>query len=166
MKWEASGADRATGEERRLVIEADDEASARRRANRAGVMVADVRPLDPDDSVAGSPVVRTGPLQVIARPVTMPTPPPTQYAMPVHYAPAAMYVAQPAPPGVQTIQKTAKIWKAQMALGVLLMIAGVVMLMVGFQGGPVISAMLGTLAVMVGFVWYLFARVMAWWHHG
>jgi hypothetical protein len=53
MQWELTGADRTTGDERTLLIEADNEASALRRGNRQGIMVAAVRLLDENDSVAG-----------------------------------------------------------------------------------------------------------------
>lgn len=67
MKWEVNGADRATGEEKSIILDADNEDSARRRGNRAGLMVADVRALDEGDSVAGVPVVRTAPPLPVAR---------------------------------------------------------------------------------------------------
>ena len=53
MKWEISGADRTTGKETKLILDADDEASATRRGNRRGVLVESARPLDAGDSVAG-----------------------------------------------------------------------------------------------------------------
>ena len=43
MKWEVTGADRQTGDDRTVLIDADTEDSARRRANRQGVVVADLR---------------------------------------------------------------------------------------------------------------------------
>jgi membrane protein YdbS with pleckstrin-like domain len=56
MNWEVTGADRDSGAERKLIVDADDEASARRRASRQNLMVADLRPLEADDSVAGKRV--------------------------------------------------------------------------------------------------------------
>jgi TM2 domain-containing membrane protein YozV len=53
MKWEITGANRESGRDEKLLIEADDEASARRRANRKGVLVGSARAIDPDDSVYG-----------------------------------------------------------------------------------------------------------------
>lgn len=50
MEWEVSGADRTTGQDKTLIIEADNEDSARRRANRQGLMVAEVRLRDSGDS--------------------------------------------------------------------------------------------------------------------
>jgi hypothetical protein len=62
MKWEVTGADRQTGADRTITLEAGDEAQARRRANRQGVLVADLRPLDPNDSVAGVRALVAAPL--------------------------------------------------------------------------------------------------------
>src|SRR5262245_20638544 len=45
--FEILGADRASGEERRLVVSAQDADDATRRANAAGVMVAQVRAVAP-----------------------------------------------------------------------------------------------------------------------
>jgi hypothetical protein len=53
MNWEVVGADRKTGLDRVIIIDADDEAQARRRANRQGILVEDLRLLDPNDSAAG-----------------------------------------------------------------------------------------------------------------
>lgn len=66
MQWEVTGTDRQLGEEKTIYIEADDEAQARRRANRAGLMVVDLRPLDPTDSVAGN---QLAPPPMVAPPV-------------------------------------------------------------------------------------------------
>ena len=43
MQWEVTGADRETGADVSIVIEADNEASRTRRGNRRGVMVASVK---------------------------------------------------------------------------------------------------------------------------
>jgi|GEM_PF-2524448 len=79
MLWEVTGADRQTGQERILSIEADTEDSARRRGNRRGLMVADVRPLDPNDSVVGQDAASALHQMVTARPVP-PQPVPQAYA--------------------------------------------------------------------------------------
>lgn len=65
MKWEVSGADRNTGEDRSAIIEADNEESARRRGARAGLMVADVRIIEDGDSVHGVPAIL--PIKTVAR---------------------------------------------------------------------------------------------------
>lgn len=54
MKWEITGADRKTGKDSTIIIEAENEESAMRRGNRAGMMISDCRPLDPNDSVCSS----------------------------------------------------------------------------------------------------------------
>lgn len=54
MQWEVIGADRNTGRDSKILVDADTEDSARRRANRLGLLVSDLRPLDPNDSVAGA----------------------------------------------------------------------------------------------------------------
>lgn len=54
-----------------------------------------------------------------------------------------------------------------MLLGGLLAIVGGSMLTIGFQQndrGAMIG--LGMLLLLLGLVWYLFARVCAWWFHG
>ena len=57
MQREVRGADRVTGRDQTLLLEADDEASAMRRGARRGLVVEWARPLDPDDSVAGAAAV-------------------------------------------------------------------------------------------------------------
>lgn len=61
-------------------------------------------------------------------------------------------------PAVQTIERTSKVWKGQMLLSAGLVGIGVV----GCVSG---EPMFGILT-MVGLVWFVVARVMAWWHHG
>jgi len=58
MKWEAKGVDRASGNDSTIMVEANDEAQAQRRANRAGLLVESVRPLDPGDSAANLPAIQ------------------------------------------------------------------------------------------------------------
>lgn len=57
MQWQVTGADRQTGVEKAILIEADNEASASRRASRSGLMVSDVRLLYSDDSMIGQQIV-------------------------------------------------------------------------------------------------------------
>jgi hypothetical protein len=71
-------------------------------------------------------------------------------------------------PHVQTIEKTGKVWKAHMALSALLALVGVGIVIVGNVpdvDNPFIK-LFGGLAIAIGLVWYIFARVGAWWHHG
>lgn len=109
MRWEVTGADRQTGADRSIVVEAETEDSARRRANRQGLLVSDARAIESDDSVHGEPVVLTEEepadqiARVVQRPVvrrTMSAPPPmpapTQQ-FPVYAQPQVIYVPTPAP---------------------------------------------------------------------
>lgn len=57
MRWEIRGADRETGADATIVVDAEGEDSARRRANRRGIVVSGVRPLDPNDSCARLPTL-------------------------------------------------------------------------------------------------------------
>ncbi len=57
MQWEVCGADRVTGRGQTLVLDADDEASAVRRGSRRGLVVERARPLDPEDSAAGTAAI-------------------------------------------------------------------------------------------------------------
>ena len=96
MKWEVNGADRETGEEKTIVIEADTEDSARRRGNRAGLMVSGCRAIDNDDSVSGmaAPPAISYQSATVKR-VTSPPPPPPQAA--VLHGVVAISVGQSAP---------------------------------------------------------------------
>ena len=85
MKWEVKGVNRDTGKNVKATIEADNEESATRRANRAGIMVESIRAIDPADSVAGvvqssipTPQIQRAPQQVTAVAV----PPHQSVAMP------------------------------------------------------------------------------------
>jgi uncharacterized membrane protein YkgB len=61
-------------------------------------------------------------------------------------------------PPVQTIQKTAKLWKGAQLIGCVTVLAGVILLL---------SAPDMALPVMgVGLVAYLAARILGWWEHG
>jgi len=69
---------------------------------------------------------------------------------------------------VQTIELTSKKWKAQMLLSSLLCIVGVVVAMVGASdhGIPREIIGLGVIVLVVGLVWFVFARIGAWREHG
>jgi len=64
------------------------------------------------------------------------------------------------PPGerVQTIEKTAKRWKLQQAIGATVGIGGAFLVAVDFTAAAIVVA--------VGLAWFLTARVVAWWCHG
>ena len=51
MQWQVSGADRDTGDERSIIIEADTEDSATRRGNRQGLFVSNARLIAADETV-------------------------------------------------------------------------------------------------------------------
>lgn len=72
------------------------------------------------------------------------------------------------PPRVQTVQQTSKFWKAQIMLAVLTMIAGigVVVALTQTKGQEGIAVVCGGILIIGGIAWYIFARFMAWWHHG
>ena len=163
MQWEVTGADRQTGQERRVLIDADDEASARRRANRRGVLVSEARPIDPDDSVAGAIATR---VQAVPVPPPMPMPPQPQVVYVMQQPPQQHHA--PYQQGVVTIQATGKFWKGQMALAALGAIACVVIL--GLALNKMIPDMpwiaVGILGLLVSLIWYVFARIGAWWCHG
>lgn len=59
MRWEVTGADRDSGRDQAIIVDAETEDSARRRANRRGLLVARVRAIENDDSVVGMPSVGT-----------------------------------------------------------------------------------------------------------
>lgn len=125
-------------------------------------MVATARPIDPDDSVLGQPAIQPAAPQY-------PPPPSVPYATPGAYQ-------QPwYPPPVQTVEKTGKFWKAQMLLAAMMTIVGVIMVCAGVQsmqatraaGGQVhASGGIGGLLVFGGLIWFIVARVLAWWNHG
>ena len=68
--------------------------------------------------------------------------------------------------GVQTIEKTGKGLKAQVALATVLVVLGLVVAGVGVKVGlfPVTVAGLG--CVLFGVLWRWSARISIWWNHG
>jgi hypothetical protein len=89
------------------------------------------------------------------------------------YQPRGAVAAPPVHRGrVQTVEQTGKFWKSQMLLSALTCIAGVIVSAVGYQatmngpqpGGPL--APIGVLMVFAGLLWFIFARIGAWWNHG
>jgi hypothetical protein len=81
-------------------------------------------------------------------------PPPSPQPSPQFYQPPP----QPLPHKVQTIEATGKSWKAIQLLSGLSMCVGIVVFM--------ISPAVGTLMLIGGFFFFVFARLGAWWHHG
>jgi hypothetical protein len=71
-------------------------------------------------------------------------------------------------PRTQTIEATGKVWKAQILLASLMAVGGIIAAMVGDNAGKQGEAagLLGRLAVVFGILWFIFARIGAWWNHG
>jgi hypothetical protein len=55
MKWQVTGADRKTGADRTITVDAEDEAQAWRRANREGVLVATATSIAADSPAPPAP---------------------------------------------------------------------------------------------------------------
>lgn len=82
----------------------------------------------------------------------------------------APIAAQPSGPdsaeAVQTIQATGKSWKGQQLLAFLLIAIGVFVAVGWGAAGSGTGAAAGSIMFIVGFIWFIGARVGAWWHHG
>jgi len=110
MQWQVIGANRATGADQTLTIEADTEDSAMRRANRRGLVVTSVIPLDIQDSVSGVPALPQDNFVIDDRPnaapqvVYMQAPP----QMPAYAAPS---------PHVVHVIKQLSSWKQNRVVG-------------------------------------------------
>ena len=75
--------------------------------------------------------------------------------------PSPQFYQQPSQPvthKVQTIEATSKSWKGLQLLSALSMCFGIVVVM--------FSPAFGTLMLVGGFFFFVFARIGAWWHHG
>ena len=66
----------------------------------------------------------------------------------------------------QTIQLTGKKYKAQQLLGVVALLLGLVILMAGLASNGSGATVFGTILMVGGLIWYLVARILAWWQHG
>lgn len=78
-------------------------------------------------------------------------------------APVANVVA----PQVQTIEQTSKLWKGQILMACLVMLASPVLWVIGVAvPGLEFFVGLGVLAFAGGLVWYFVAKSMVWWEHG
>lgn len=163
MLYRIKGANRHTGMDVTLTIEADTDADARRQAADAGLLISTVTEIQQ-------------------------APPHTAHAP----APAFHARRDPAPRreprraargrqgGVVTTQRTGKFWKLLTLVGVLSVLIGGGMLAVGLSseasmpvadGATVPSGELGTagmgmLLLMLGVPTFIFARLGAWWFHG
>ncbi|NLG65678.1 MAG: hypothetical protein GX537_08755 [Actinobacteria bacterium] len=71
-----------------------------------------------------------------------------------------------APRGVRTVEQTAKKWKGLQLIGCFGLMASIVWAIVAGQSDS-IEAIVGPLmAGVVSAAIYMYARIMAWWHHG
>lgn len=78
---------------------------------------------------------------------------------------------------VQTIELTGKGWKAQMLLAALMTIIGMILIFAGsgvidvhqrpdIRGGNAALSGFGGFILVVGLIWFVLARIGAWWDHG
>ena len=70
---------------------------------------------------------------------------------------------------IQTVEQTSKKYKLHQLLSSLLSIGSFVVVIVfhsGDKSNAGVVAALGTLTLLVGLIWFISARFMAWWHHG
>lgn len=65
-----------------------------------------------------------------------------------------------------TTQATAKKHKGQQLIAAAVLCVGLVLAIAGMQSGGGQQAMWGSGLMLLGLVWYLVARVRAWWGHG
>lgn len=73
--------------------------------------------------------------------------------------------------GVQTIQRTSKVYKAQLLIAGFLFLAGVAMMIatgtVGvYLHGPAAGVTLPPGVAIIGLIWFVCAWLAAWWNHG
>lgn len=95
------------------------------------------------------------PLDQLAAVNSLPVPPPLQYATPM---------GRPRP---VTIERTSKIYKAQMLLAGMSTVSGFILMMNDRDAsGEATQTHVGTLALVGGVLWWLIARFGAWWDKG
>jgi DNA-directed RNA polymerase subunit RPC12/RpoP len=63
---------------------------------------------------------------------------------------------------IQTIEQTSKIYKKQIIYGLLVLVLGFIIL---FSSKSDSGKNWGAFIALMGFVWFLFAKVSIWWHH-
>lgn len=84
-------------------------------------------------------------------------------------APRATGHVAPPPPAstpVQPIELTGKRFKAQAAICVVLMLAGVSVLFSGARTSSSTLIAFGAIIMAVAGVWGIIVKLLAWWHHG
>ncbi|MCP4248098.1 MAG: hypothetical protein GY778_13710 [bacterium] len=150
MKFRIIGAARETGAAVDLIIDAPTPSAAEEQANAMGVLIERIEL----DAPAAAPVA--SPQHDMPPPQQAP-----QVVQPVHYT-----IAPPAHQSVQTTQKTAKTWKALQLFGGLLIVGGCPTAIIGTSGTTPEIGAAGVVALLVGLVCYVGARIAAWWFHG
>jgi hypothetical protein len=64
---------------------------------------------------------------------------------------------------VQTIQLTAKVFKGQKVLAVILALVGLTMMTLGHEHGAAVA--MGALTLTLSIVWFYTVKILIWWHH-
>jgi uncharacterized membrane protein YvbJ len=62
---------------------------------------------------------------------------------------------------ITTTQQTAKKFKAHMLIGLAFCVGGVIMILTRTEYSP-----LGSIAFVIGLIWFIVARARAWWSNG
>jgi len=70
------------------------------------------------------------------------------------------------PPPVQSVELTAKKWKAAMLISALMMVVGLPLAIFCGQAGGSAGVAIGVLLAAAGLIGWLIARIGAWWFHG
>ena len=72
------------------------------------------------------------------------------------------------PGGAQTMERTSKALKKQQVYSLLLSLGGLGAAIVGggLEPPSPVTLLIGILASIIGFLWYVVIRAKIWWHHG
>ena len=77
--------------------------------------------------------------------------------------------SQQTPEDIQTIQQTSKRLKKQIIIAVVLIIGGIILISTGANANKESTRALlftfGTLAALLGAIWYIIVRIRIWWNH-
>lgn len=141
-RWKIVGASRSSAAPVELSIDAPTLAEAEQQASEMGVLISTIK------------AERAAEMAVIAKPVYIPAKPePEQPSF-------------PQAPSVQTIERTSKKYKANMAWGCSgFLICFLIGLIVTLNKQPELGAWLW-IASFLCLVWFIAAKVSAWWDHG
>ncbi|MCK4873004.1 MAG: hypothetical protein KAS72_09785 [Phycisphaerales bacterium] len=156
MRYTVTGAHRDSGQDMTLIIQARNFHEAEDCARGMGILVADVREFHEQNTSSEAPRPPIEPLSIATRHVGE------------HQA-----VSPYCPPSrpVQTIEKTGKVWKAQQLLSALVTLIGVCLIAgeLSLNGAEDASGERLAIAVLMiagGLLWFITARILAWWFHG